>query len=244
LTLNHPPHRRSNHHRRDLRPRDVYGTPGPYEDAVQNTPIFEENRPDKFKGIDIMRAVRNFDPCLPCGVHMFKRRRQAAGGATSLDLFGTPERWGQTVRPMPWTNVGGVVSAFAGSAATNLTVPCSYDFSLAATKYFAALDDGDLPLCFLFSGTVFYVGEEGELLVDQISWQKEASFRLPAATWRGLMELYYPNCAWLCLRKDVFDALAEYRSREGLPTWEHALERLLSIPSPQRLAQALEAVAQ
>jgi len=50
--------------------RDTYGTPGPYEDAVQNTPIFEENPPEKFKGIDIMRAVRSFDPCLPCGVHM------------------------------------------------------------------------------------------------------------------------------------------------------------------------------
>jgi hydrogenase large subunit len=52
-------------------PRDTYGTPGPYEDAVQNTPIFEENGPDKFKGIDIMRTVRSFDPCLPCGVHMY-----------------------------------------------------------------------------------------------------------------------------------------------------------------------------
>jgi hydrogenase large subunit len=51
--------------------RDEYGTPGPYEDAVQNTPIFEENPPDNFKGIDIMRAVRSFDPCLPCGVHMY-----------------------------------------------------------------------------------------------------------------------------------------------------------------------------
>ncbi len=51
--------------------RDSYGTPGPYEDAVQNTPIFEENTPENFKGIDIMRAVRSFDPCLPCGVHMY-----------------------------------------------------------------------------------------------------------------------------------------------------------------------------
>jgi hydrogenase large subunit len=51
--------------------RDIFGTPGPYEDAVQNTPIFEENGPDNFKGIDIMRAVRSFDPCLPCGVHMY-----------------------------------------------------------------------------------------------------------------------------------------------------------------------------
>jgi hydrogenase large subunit len=52
-------------------PRDTHGTPGPYEDAVQNTPIFEENGPDNFRGIDIMRAVRSFDPCLPCGVHMY-----------------------------------------------------------------------------------------------------------------------------------------------------------------------------
>jgi hydrogenase large subunit len=52
-------------------PRDSHGVPGPYEDAVQNTPIFEENPPERFKGIDIMRAVRSFDPCLPCGVHMY-----------------------------------------------------------------------------------------------------------------------------------------------------------------------------
>ncbi|SEG68848.1 hydrogenase large subunit [Thermomonospora echinospora] len=52
-------------------PRDVYGTPGPYEDAVQDMPIFEENGPEDFRGVDIMRAVRSFDPCLPCGVHMY-----------------------------------------------------------------------------------------------------------------------------------------------------------------------------
>ncbi len=65
-------------------PRDIYGTPGPYEDAVQNTPIFEENGPDKFKGIDIMRAVRSFDPCLPCGVHMY------LGGGKVLKQMHTP----------------------------------------------------------------------------------------------------------------------------------------------------------
>jgi len=64
--------------------RDVYGTPGPYEDAVQNTPIFEENPPDRFKGIDIMRAVRSFDPCLPCGVHMY------LGGGKVLQTTHTP----------------------------------------------------------------------------------------------------------------------------------------------------------
>jgi hydrogenase large subunit len=64
--------------------RDVYGTPGPYEDAVQNTPIFEENPPENFKGIDIMRAVRSFDPCLPCGVHMY------LGKGKSLDKTHSP----------------------------------------------------------------------------------------------------------------------------------------------------------
>ena len=52
-------------------PRDSQGVPGPYEDAVQNTPLLEENDQDNFKGIDIMRTVRSFDPCLPCGVHMY-----------------------------------------------------------------------------------------------------------------------------------------------------------------------------
>lgn len=65
-------------------PRDIYGTPGPYEDAVQNTPIFEENGPDKFKGIDIMRTVRSFDPCLPCGVHMY------VGNGKTIDTVHAP----------------------------------------------------------------------------------------------------------------------------------------------------------
>ena len=65
-------------------PRDVYGTPGPYEDAVQNTPIFEENGPENFKGIDIMRTVRSFDPCLPCGVHMY------LGNGKVLEQIHTP----------------------------------------------------------------------------------------------------------------------------------------------------------
>jgi hydrogenase large subunit len=66
-------------------PRDVYGTPGPYEDAVQGMPIFEENGPDEFRGIDIMRAVRSFDPCLPCGVHMY------LGGGRTLKVVHSPQ---------------------------------------------------------------------------------------------------------------------------------------------------------
>jgi hydrogenase large subunit len=64
--------------------RDVYGTPGPYEDAVQDSPIFEENPPERFKGIDVMRSVRSFDPCLPCGVHMY------LGNGKSIQKVHTP----------------------------------------------------------------------------------------------------------------------------------------------------------
>jgi hydrogenase large subunit len=70
-------------------PRDVYGTPGPYEDAVQGLRIFEENGPDKFKGIDIMRTVRSFDPCLPCGVHMYLGNGRVLEERHS-PMFGTP----------------------------------------------------------------------------------------------------------------------------------------------------------
>ena len=65
-------------------PRDSFGTPGPYEDAVQNTPIFEENGPDDFKGIDVLRTVRSFDPCLPCGVHMY------TGGGKVVEVRHSP----------------------------------------------------------------------------------------------------------------------------------------------------------
>ncbi len=70
-------------------PRDSFGTPGPYEDAVQNTPLFEENGPDEFKGIDIMRTVRSFDPCLPCGVHMHLGPGKVIETVHS-PIFGTP----------------------------------------------------------------------------------------------------------------------------------------------------------
>jgi hypothetical protein len=167
---------------------------------------------------------------LRCQVRIEPARRRYAGAEKErlLDLFGTPERWGQTLRPMLWTHVGVVVPSFEGGCVVDLPVPCSSDFNLAATKYFAALEGDDVPLCFLFSGTIFYEAEGGALRVAQISWEKEASFRLPAATWRGLMDQHYPNSAWLCLRKDVFDRLSMYKSRRGLPTWEQALERLLS----------------
>jgi hypothetical protein len=143
------------------------------------------------------------------------------------DLFGEPERWGQTLRNMLWTNVSATVTPFAGSTSLEMQVPCTFDFNVAATKYFAGIGNGEIPLCFLFSGAVYYAARDGGQQVAPISWNKEARFRLPSQCWRDMMDMYYPNTAWLCLRRDVFERLYEYKVHHGISTWEAALERIL-----------------
>ena len=143
------------------------------------------------------------------------------------DLFGDPDRWSQTLRSMLWTHASVVVPPFSGTTTIDLPVPCTYDFNVAATKYFHALDEGEVPLLFLFSGTIFYAADDGAFQVAQISWDKEAPFRLPVAVWKQMMQHYYPNSAWLNVRHDVFDRLYRYKMRRGLPTWEQAIESLL-----------------
>jgi hypothetical protein len=157
-----------------------------------------------------------------------RRRYEPAEKERLLDLFGTPERWGQTLRSQLWTTTGLVVPAFQGRTVVDLPVPCSFDFNVAATKYFYALEEGEVPLGLLFSGTIFFVDAEGSALqVSPIPWEKETTFRLPVPVWKAMMDHYYPNSAWLCLRRDVFDQVYLFKSRHGLPTWEQALERLL-----------------
>jgi hypothetical protein len=156
-----------------------------------------------------------------------RRKYSAEDQERLLDLFGEPSRWGQTLRSLLWTHANLVVPSFTGSALVDLPVPCSFDFNVAATKYFEGLAEGDVPMCLQFSGTVFYAGPEGNLQVAPISWDKEARFKLPIRIWREMMETYYPNSAWLSLRKDVFDQLYQYKVTHGIPTWEEVLERII-----------------
>ncbi len=156
-----------------------------------------------------------------------RRRYPAEDPERLLDLFGTPDRWGKTMRSMLWTQVQAIVPAFAGETTVELAVPCTFDFNVAATKYFAALEEGEVPLVFLFSGTVFYQAEDGRLQVAPISLEKQADFRLPVGVWRQMMDHYYPRSTWLCLDRDVCDRLVRYKATHGLPTWEKAIESLL-----------------
>lgn len=188
--------------------------------------------------------VTNADPAetihtvaLRCQVQIeVTRRRYTAEDQEKLrDLFGEPERWSQTLRNLLWTHVSVNVPPFQGSTVVDLPVPCTFDFNVAATKYFHGLGDGEVPLFLMFSGTVFYRQENGaDLQVAPISWDKETRFNLPIRVWREMMDTYYPGCAWLCVRRDVFERLYEYKVRHGIPTWEAAMESMLAAEETVR----------
>jgi hypothetical protein len=144
-----------------------------------------------------------------------------------LEVFGEPHRWGNTLRSLLWTHTTLQVPSFSGSTVVDMPVPCTYDLDVVAAKYFYALEDGEVPLEFLFSGTVFYAGEDGRLQIARISWEREAECRMPVRLWKEMMERYFPNSAWIRLHKDAFDQLYDYKVRMGLPTWEAAVEALL-----------------
>ena len=146
-----------------------------------------------------------------------------------LEVFGEPHRWGNTVRSLLWTHTTLQVPPFSGSTVVDMPVPCTYDLEVVATKYFYALEDGEVPLEFLFSGAVFYAGEGGRLQIARVPWEKEAEYRMPVRLWKEMMEQYFPNSAWIRLHKDAFDQLYDYKIRMGLPTWEAAVEALLRV---------------
>ncbi len=156
-----------------------------------------------------------------------QRHYEASEQERLLELFGEPHRWKDTLRSFLWTHTVIQVPQFSGSTVADMPITCTYDLEVAAAKYFHALEDGEVPLEFLFSGTVFYTGEDGRLQTARISWEKEAEFRMPVRLWKEMMDHYFPNSAWIRLRKDAFDQLYSYKARMGFLTWEAAVEALL-----------------
>lgn len=156
------------------------------------------------------------------------QRRGYAGseGDGLADLFGPPDRWSSTVRPILWTHAGTMVRGFTGDVEFDLPVLCTYDFEVAAAKYLHALRDGEVPLRVLFSGTVFTRGGTG-FEVERVPWHLESAYRMPVRTWRALMDAYFPGGGWIRLDRDTLDALARYRSGRGLTSWEQTLGQLL-----------------
>jgi len=155
-----------------------------------------------------------------------RRGYDASAHERLFELFGPVADWGTTLRTLLWTRTTLVVPPFESSTMVDLDVPCSYDLEVAASRYLDALGDGDVPLEFLFSGSVFYTGADGGLQTTRLSWQSEAAYALPVRVWKEPMESYFRGTAWVRLSKESFDRLSAYKSRNALASWDDALEAL------------------
>ncbi len=156
------------------------------------------------------------------------RRRYTDEEAERLnDLFGDTQRWADTLKPVQFINVSTMVPGFTGSTDIDLPVPLTYDMEIGATRYFAGLDDGEVPLLLLFSGTVFSI-TDGKMSVTQVPWSNEASYRLPVSVWREAMDAHFPNAAWIKVSLLTFDDLVRFKTARGLLTWDATILALLS----------------
>lgn len=169
---------------------------------------------------------------LRCQVRIEPQRRRYGEGEEErlYELFGEAPRWGDTVRPFLWTHLSTTIGGFDGSTEVDLPLECTYDFEVAGAKYLHALSEGEIPLLLLFSGTVFTRGESG-FTAEPVAWDSQASFRLPIAVWRSVMDLYFPDSGWVRVRRSTLDDLQHYKASQALPTWDQTIERLLEQAS-------------
>ncbi|MDH6247806.1 DUF6084 family protein [Mycobacterium sp. OTB74] len=151
-----------------------------------------------------------------------------------LDLFGTRDRWGTTQHTFLWQHSGVMVPGFSGATQVELPMACTYDFEVTAAKYFHALHDGNVPLQFLFSGTVFTKGSRG-FAVTPVPWDCEDHYDMPVSVWRDLIELHYPNTGWIRLHHSTIDALADYKARHALLGLDETVTALLAAQSAEDL---------
>ena len=165
---------------------------------------------------------------LRCQVQIDPRRRTYTGQEKTglADLFGAPSRWGETLRPVQWTQTSTMVPGFTGAVEVDLPLPCTYDFEVAAAKYLQTLDGDDIPLTLLFNGTVFTRGVSG-FGVEQIPWHLEASYRMPVRVWRELMDAHFPNTGWIRLDRETLRRLGRFRSERALTDWGQVFDALL-----------------
>jgi hypothetical protein len=120
-----------------------------------------------------------------------------------------------------------MVPGFTGSIEVQLPVPFTYDLQIASTRYFSSLDDGEIPLLLLFSGTIFG-SADGRMRVQQVPWSKETTFRLPVSQWREAVDTHFPDTSWITMTRQTLDELGRYKSRHALPTWDATVLALLA----------------
>ncbi len=173
-------------------------------------------------------GVRVHAIALRCQIRIepHRRRYSAAEAARLHDLFGDTSRWADTVKPIQLATVTTMVPTFSALTEVGLAMPCTYDLEVASARYLQGLDDGTIPLLFLFSGTVFVAQGEG-FSVELVPWSSEASYRMPVSVWRDMVDAHFPGSAWLRCSRETLDALSAFKAGHALPTWDATLAALL-----------------
>ncbi len=156
-----------------------------------------------------------------------KRRYSEDEESGLLDMFGTRERWFDTLKPFMWMQCSAMVQGFSTITEVDLAMPCTYDFDVTWSKYLHALREDTIPVVFLFSGTVFTRGVSG-FGVEQVPWDCESRIDIPVSVWKEMIDHYFPNTGWLRISRDTIETLAHYKSVRGLTTWEATMESLLA----------------
>jgi hypothetical protein len=166
---------------------------------------------------------------LRCQVRIEPQRRAYSEDEESglLDMFGTRERWFDTLKPFMWMQCSAMVQGFSTITEVDLAMPCTYDFEVTWSKYLHALRDDTIPVIFLFSGTVFTRGTSG-FGVEQVPWDRESRFQIPVTVWHEMIAHYFPNTGWLRLSHETLESLAHFKSVRGLTTYDEALAALLT----------------
>jgi Family of unknown function (DUF6084) len=166
---------------------------------------------------------------LRCQVRIEPQRRKYSADEESglLDMFGTRDRWFDTLKPFMWMQCTTMVQGFTGITEVDLAMPCTYDFEVTWSKYLHALREDKIPVVFLFSGTVFTRGVHG-FGVEQVPWDREARYQIPVSVWRDMIDHYFPNTGWLRLSRETIESLSHYKAVRGLTTWEAAIDSLLA----------------
>lgn len=179
--------------------------------------------------IEEASGVRVHAIALRCQVRIEPQRRGYDGDdeVGLRALFGSRDRWPQTLKPFQWMQCHTTVQGFTGSTEVDLALPCTYDFDVTGARFLHGVGSGTVPLNLLFNGTVFTRGQNG-FGVLQVPWDSEARYDLPVHVWQDMLASFFPHQGWIRLDHDVLASLGDYRARHGLVSWEETVTRLLA----------------
>lgn len=177
--------------------------------------------------------VHNILLCCQVRIQPRQRHYSETEAAGLRELYGPPDQWGRSQQPLQLAEIPVVVPPFTGGTEVGLPLPLTYDLEVAAAKYLHALEEGEVPLTLLFSGTVFRKAPQG-FTVEQVPWDREAAYRMPVRLWRETMDHHFPAGGWVRLHRDSLRALQEFKSRNALPTWDETVMRLLDTAGRSR----------